>query len=92
MLLLPPAGNMRGFAMGRQQFQQFFQAGSRSSLLGPVPMGVAIKSPHMGYAPRHYNPHARYMNNVRDLPPTVTNAECMAALSYIWLNLMENTH
>ncbi|KAL2100334.1 hypothetical protein ACEWY4_004728 [Coilia grayii] len=57
------AGGMRGFAMGGQQFPQFFPAGSRSSLLGPVPMGVAIKTPHIGFAPRHYNPHARYMNN-----------------------------
>lgn len=54
---------MRGFAMGGQQFPQFFAAGSRSSLLGPVPMGVAIKTPHMGFAPLPFNPHARFVNN-----------------------------
>ncbi|KAG5834687.1 hypothetical protein ANANG_G00264220 [Anguilla anguilla] len=26
-------------------------------------MGVAIKTPHMGFPPRHYHPHARYFNN-----------------------------
>lgn len=57
---------MRGFAMGGQQFPQFFAPGSRASLLGPVPMGVAIKTPHMGY-PRHFSPHARYFSNVRML-------------------------
>lgn len=56
------AGGMRGFAMGGQQFPQFFAPGSRASLLGPVPMGVAIKTPHMGY-PRHFSPHARYFSN-----------------------------
>ncbi|XDV21565.1 hypothetical protein PO909_026646 [Leuciscus waleckii] len=56
------AGSMRGFAMGGQQFPQFFSPGSRASLLGPVPMGVAIKTPHMGF-PRHFNPHARYFSN-----------------------------
>ncbi|XP_026881216.2 cdkn1a interacting zinc finger protein 1a isoform X4 [Electrophorus electricus] len=57
------AGNMRSFAIGGQQFQQFFAAGSRSSILGPVPLGVAIKTPHMGFPPRHFHPHARYFNN-----------------------------
>uniref|UniRef100_A0A672PT79 Cip1-interacting zinc finger protein-like n=1 Tax=Sinocyclocheilus grahami TaxID=75366 RepID=A0A672PT79_SINGR len=56
------AGGMRGFAMGGQQFPQFFTAGSRASLLGPVPMGVAIKTPHMGF-PRHFKPHTRYFTN-----------------------------
>ncbi|XP_051523557.1 uncharacterized protein LOC127423348 isoform X3 [Myxocyprinus asiaticus] len=56
------AGSMRGFAMGGQQFPQFFTPGSRTSLLGPVPMGVAIKTPHMGF-PRHFTPHARYFSN-----------------------------
>ncbi|XP_063066330.1 cdkn1a interacting zinc finger protein 1a isoform X2 [Engraulis encrasicolus] len=63
LLMQQMQGGMRGFAMGGQQFPQFFPAGSRSSLLGPVPMGVAIKTPHIGFAPRHFNPHARYMNN-----------------------------
>ncbi|KAK7172472.1 hypothetical protein R3I93_002551 [Phoxinus phoxinus] len=62
LLMQQMQGSMRGFAMGGQQFQQFFSAGSRASLLGPVPMGVAIKTPHMGF-PRHFNPHARYYGN-----------------------------
>lgn len=50
--------------MGGQQFRQFFAAGARSSLLGPVPMGVAIKSPMMGFPPaRPVYPHVRYYNN-----------------------------
>lgn len=57
-------GNMRGFGMGGQQFRQFFAAGARSSLLGPVPMGVAIKSPMMGFPPpRPVYPHVRYYNS-----------------------------
>ncbi|KAL0965482.1 hypothetical protein UPYG_G00281850 [Umbra pygmaea] len=57
-------GSMRSFAaMSGQQFTQFFAAGARASLLGPVPMGVAIKTPHMGFPARHYHPHARYYNN-----------------------------
>lgn len=57
-------GNMRGFRMGGQQFRQFFTAGSRSSLLGPVPMGMAIKSPMMRFpASRQYHQHGRYYNN-----------------------------
>ncbi|XP_070781188.1 cdkn1a interacting zinc finger protein 1a [Enoplosus armatus] len=55
---------MRGFGMGGQQFRQFFAAGPRSSLLGPVPMGMAMKSPIRGYpAARPYHPHARYYNS-----------------------------
>ncbi|XP_041754278.1 cip1-interacting zinc finger protein isoform X1 [Coregonus clupeaformis] len=57
-------GSMRGFAaVSGQQFTQFFAAGARSSLMGPVPMGMAIKNPHMGFPARHYHPHARYYNN-----------------------------
>ncbi|XP_026100324.1 cip1-interacting zinc finger protein-like isoform X3 [Carassius auratus] len=56
------AGGMRGFGMSGQQFPQFFPAGSRASLLGPVPMGAAIKTPHMGFQ-RHFTPHARYYTN-----------------------------
>uniref|UniRef100_A0A096M0W6 Cdkn1a interacting zinc finger protein 1a n=1 Tax=Poecilia formosa TaxID=48698 RepID=A0A096M0W6_POEFO len=57
------AGNMRGFGMGGQQFRQFFTAGARSSLLGPVPMGMAIKSPIMGFpAARAFHPHTRFFN------------------------------
>lgn len=63
-LLYLRAGNMRGFGMGGQQFRQFFTAGNRSSLLGPVPMGMAIKSPIMGFpAARPFHPHPRYFNN-----------------------------
>ncbi|XP_010876094.1 cdkn1a interacting zinc finger protein 1a [Esox lucius] len=64
LLMQQMQGSMRGFAaMSGQQFTQFFAAGARSSLLGPVPMGVAIKTPHMGFPARHYHPHARYYNN-----------------------------
>ncbi|XP_067295859.1 cdkn1a interacting zinc finger protein 1a isoform X2 [Pseudorasbora parva] len=62
LLMQQMQGSMRGFAMGGQQFPQFFTPGSRASLLGPVPMGVAIKTPHMGFQ-RHFNPHARYFSN-----------------------------
>ncbi|XP_051750572.1 cdkn1a interacting zinc finger protein 1a isoform X2 [Ctenopharyngodon idella] len=62
LLMQQMQGGMRGFAMGGQQFPQFFTPGSRASLLGPVPMGVAIKTPHMGF-PRHFTPHARYFSN-----------------------------
>lgn len=70
LLMQQMQGNMRGFGMGGQQFRQFFTAGGRSSLLGPVPMGMAIKSPMMGFpAARTFHPHARYFNNA---PPTST--------------------
>lgn len=50
--------------MGGQQFHQFFTAGTRSSLLGPVPMGMAIKSHIMGFpAARPFHPHTRFYNN-----------------------------
>ncbi|KAF7657080.1 hypothetical protein LDENG_00031810 [Lucifuga dentata] len=72
-------GNMRGFAMAGQQFRQFFAAGTRSSLLGPVPMGVAMKSPMMGFpAVRTFHPHARYYNNV----PTTSSASSSSSYSY----------
>ncbi|XP_046906919.1 cdkn1a interacting zinc finger protein 1a [Hypomesus transpacificus] len=64
LLMQQMQGNMRGYAMGGQQFRQFFSAGARASLLGPVPMGVAIKTPHMGFPARHFHPHARYYNNM----------------------------
>ncbi|XP_022053667.2 cdkn1a interacting zinc finger protein 1a [Acanthochromis polyacanthus] len=64
ILMQQMQGNMRGFGMGGQQFRQFFAAGARSSLLGPVPMGMAIKSPMMGFpAARPFHPHPRYYNN-----------------------------
>ncbi|XP_026211044.1 cdkn1a interacting zinc finger protein 1a [Anabas testudineus] len=64
ILMQQMQGNMRGFGMGGQQFRQFFTAGARSSLLGPVPMGMAIKSPIMGFpAARPYHPHPRYYSN-----------------------------
>ncbi|KAF0031517.1 hypothetical protein F2P81_016072 [Scophthalmus maximus] len=65
LLMQQMQGNaMRNFGMGGQQFRQFFTAGSRSSLLGPVPMGMAINSPIMGFpAARSFHPHARYYNN-----------------------------
>ncbi|CAL8278077.1 unnamed protein product [Merluccius merluccius] len=64
LLMQQMQGNMRGFAMGGQQFRQYFSAGTRSSLLGPVPMGMTMKSPLMGFpAARHYHPHHRFYNN-----------------------------
>ncbi|XP_041826449.1 cdkn1a interacting zinc finger protein 1a [Melanotaenia boesemani] len=63
LLMQQMQGNMRGFGMGGQQFRQFFTAGTRSSLLGPVPMGMAIKTPMMGFpAARPFHPHARFFN------------------------------
>ncbi|KAM6902094.1 cdkn1a interacting zinc finger protein 1a [Xenentodon cancila] len=63
LLMQQMQGSMRGFGMGGQQFRQFFAAGTRSSLLGPVPMGMAIKSPIVGFpAARPYHPHARFFN------------------------------
>ncbi|MGH0175879.1 UNVERIFIED_CONTAM: hypothetical protein FKN15_071593 [Acipenser sinensis] len=56
------AGNLRGFAVNGQQyqqFQQFFPAGAGPSLLGPVPMGVSMKTPRMGFPSHHYHPHNR---------------------------------
>ncbi|XP_035524382.1 cdkn1a interacting zinc finger protein 1a [Morone saxatilis] len=64
LLMQQMQGNMRNFGMGGQQFRQFFTAGARSSLLGPVPMGMAIKTPMMGFpAARQFHPHARYYSN-----------------------------
>ncbi|KAM7368938.1 hypothetical protein PAMP_013240 [Pampus punctatissimus] len=64
LLMQQMQGNMRGFGMGGQQFRQFFTTGARSSLLGPVPMGMALKSPIMGFpSARPFHPHARYYNN-----------------------------
>ncbi|XP_064210626.1 cip1-interacting zinc finger protein-like isoform X2 [Anguilla rostrata] len=62
LLMQQMQGSLRGFAMGGQQFTQLFSAGSRPSLLGPAPMGVAIKSPHMGFPRRHFHPHAQHYN------------------------------
>lgn len=71
-------GNMRNFGMGGQQFRQFFPAGARSSLLGPVPMGMAIKSPIMGFpAARPFHPHARYYNNTT--APTVSSTSSLSS-------------
>ncbi|XP_029372366.1 cdkn1a interacting zinc finger protein 1a isoform X2 [Echeneis naucrates] len=73
ILMQQMQGNMRSFGMGGQQFRQFFPAGTRSSLLGPVPMGMAIKSPMMGFpAARPFHPHARYYNNT--IPTTVSSS------------------
>ncbi|XP_029025333.1 cdkn1a interacting zinc finger protein 1a [Betta splendens] len=79
ILMQQMQGNMRGFGMGGQQFRQFFPAGARSSLLGPVPMGMAIKSPIMGFpAARSFHPHARYYNNTT--APTVSSASSSSAM------------
>ncbi|KAK1884095.1 Cip1-interacting zinc finger protein [Dissostichus eleginoides] len=70
LLMQQMQGSMRGFGMAGQQFRQFFTAGSRNSLLGPVPMGMAMKSPMMGYpAARQYHQHdaaARQPDRKRD--------------------------
>lgn len=79
-------GNMRGFRMGGQQFCQFFTAGSRSSLLGPVPMGMAIKSPMMGYpAGRQFHPHARYYNNTAAASSITSAVITTATTTLHWL-------
>lgn len=75
-------GNMRSFGMGGQQFRQFFTAGTRSSLLGPVPMGMTIKSPMMGFpAARPYHPHARYYNNNNAATTTASSASFSSSAS-----------
>lgn len=75
ILMQQMQGNMRNFGMGGQQFRQFFTAGARSSLLGPVPMGMAIKSPMMGFpAARPFHPHARYYNNNNTITTTAPSA------------------
>lgn len=80
LLMQQMQGNMRGFAMGGQQFRQFFSAGARSSLLGPVPMGMTMKSPLMGFpAARHFHPHARYYNNNNNSSNTPSTATDFAA-------------
>ncbi|CAN9504486.1 unnamed protein product [Ophioblennius macclurei] len=73
ILMQQMQGNMRSFGMGGQQFRQFFTAGARSSLLGPVPMGMAMKSPMMGFpAARPFHPHTRYYNNATAAPVATT--------------------
>ncbi|XP_070845132.1 cdkn1a interacting zinc finger protein 1a isoform X2 [Chaetodon trifascialis] len=75
LLMQQMQGNMRGFGMGGQQFRQFFTAGTRSSLLGPVPMGMAIKSHIMGFpAARPFHPHARYYNNTATTAPSSSSS------------------
>ncbi|XP_056146705.1 cdkn1a interacting zinc finger protein 1a isoform X2 [Lampris incognitus] len=55
---------MHGSPVGGQQFRRFFPAGARSSLLGPVPMGMPMRSSMMGYhVTRHVYPDARYNRN-----------------------------
>lgn len=81
LLMQQMQGNMRGFGMGGQQFRQFFAAGARSSLLGPVPIGMAIKSPMMGFpAARPFHPHPRYYNNTT---PTTTASSSSSLSSSI---------
>ncbi|KAK2819207.1 hypothetical protein Q5P01_024768 [Channa striata] len=76
ILMQQMQGNMRGFGMGSQQFRQFFTTGARSSLLGPVPMGMAIKSPIMGFpATRPFHPHhSRYYNNNTPTAPSSSSS------------------
>uniref|UniRef100_A0A1A8CI73 Cdkn1a interacting zinc finger protein 1a n=2 Tax=Nothobranchius kadleci TaxID=1051664 RepID=A0A1A8CI73_NOTKA len=75
-------GSMRGFAMGGTQFRQFFTAGARSSLLGPVPMGMAIKSPMMGFpAARPFHPHSRFYNSTSSASATPSTATASTSSS-----------
>ncbi|KAM7392808.1 hypothetical protein PAMA_007761 [Pampus argenteus] len=75
LLMQQMQGNMRGFGMGGQQFRQFFTTGARSSLLGPVPMGMALKSPIMGFpSARSFHPHARYYNNNTTTPASSSSS------------------
>ncbi|MGH0173236.1 UNVERIFIED_CONTAM: hypothetical protein FKN15_064932 [Acipenser sinensis] len=65
LLMQQMQGNLHGFAVNGQQyqqyqqFQQFFPAGAGPSILGPVPMGVSMKTPRMGFPSHHYHPHNR---------------------------------
>ncbi|TDH02069.1 hypothetical protein EPR50_G00169570 [Perca flavescens] len=82
LLMQQMQGNMRAFGMAGQQFRQFFTARSRSSLLGPVPMGMAIKSPMMGFpAGRSFHPHARYYNNNNNNTTTTTTTTTASSSS-----------
>ncbi|KAG8010735.1 Cip1-interacting zinc finger protein [Nibea albiflora] len=82
LLMQQMQGNMRGFGMGGQQFRQFFAAGARSSLLGPVPMGMAIKSPMMGFpAARAFHPHARYYNNNTTTATTASSSSSLPSVT-----------
>ncbi|KAM6901051.1 cdkn1a interacting zinc finger protein 1a [Lycodopsis pacificus] len=82
LLMQQMQGNMRGFRMGGQQFRQFFTPGSRSSLLGPVPMGMAIKSPMMGYpGGRQYHQHARYYNNNNNTSTTTAASSSSSSIT-----------
>lgn len=75
--------------MGGQQFRQFFAAGARSSLLGPVPMGVAIKSPMMGFPPaRPVYPHVRYYNNTSVPGSSSASASTTVILPSLNTNLL----
>ncbi|XP_054896476.1 cdkn1a interacting zinc finger protein 1a [Poeciliopsis prolifica] len=79
ILMQQMQGNMRGFGMGGQQFRQFFTAGARSSLLGPVPMGMAIKSPIMGFpAARPFHPHTRFFNATASSSSSISTADAAA--------------
>ncbi|XP_069027957.1 cdkn1a interacting zinc finger protein 1a [Embiotoca jacksoni] len=83
ILMQQMQGNMRSFGMGGQQFRQFFTAGTRSSLLGPVPMGMAIKSPMMGFpAQRPFHPHVRYYNNNNNNIVATTTASSSSSTSF----------
>ncbi|KAM4719496.1 cdkn1a interacting zinc finger protein 1a isoform 1-T3 [Anableps anableps] len=79
ILMQQMQGNMRGFGMGGQQFRQFFTAGARSSLLGPVPMGMAIKSPIMGFpAARPFHPHTRFFNATASSSSSISTTDTAA--------------
>ncbi|XP_028318579.1 cdkn1a interacting zinc finger protein 1a [Gouania willdenowi] len=80
LLMQQMQGNMRSFGMGGQQFRQFYAAGTRSSLLGPVPMGMTIKPPMRGYpSPRPYHPPNRYYNNNISSTPAAPTTSTVAS-------------
>ncbi|XP_037548587.1 cdkn1a interacting zinc finger protein 1a [Nematolebias whitei] len=73
LLMQQMQGSMRGFGMGGQQFRQFFATGTRSSLLGPVPMGMGMKSPMMGFrGARPFHRHPRFYNATTSTSSTST--------------------
>ncbi|XP_051906399.1 cdkn1a interacting zinc finger protein 1a isoform X2 [Hippocampus zosterae] len=77
-------GNMRGFGMAGQQFHHFFTAANRS-LLGPVPIGMAMKSHHMGFpaAARAFHPHPRLYNNAAITASAATATSAATAASSV---------
>uniref|UniRef100_A0A8D0HH70 CDKN1A interacting zinc finger protein 1 n=1 Tax=Sphenodon punctatus TaxID=8508 RepID=A0A8D0HH70_SPHPU len=49
LLMQQMQGNLRGFNMTAPALQQFFPQATRSSLLGPPPVGVSLKPTRLGF-------------------------------------------